>query len=77
MKINGNIRVVKSPSGTEVFVQSADPVTNFVMHLPADAAIKDGDSVEFVQAPAPKPLTEEEAKKRATELPGQIAPAAG
>ena len=70
MRISGNIRVVKSQTATEVFVTAADPYLNFALHLPPDAAIKDGDSVEFVQEAKPAAKTE-------AELPGKIAPAAG
>lgn len=70
MKISGNIRVVKSPTGTEVFVTARDPYLNFALHLPADVAIKDGDSIEFVQEVKPPTKTE-------ADLPGKVAPAVG
>jgi uncharacterized Zn finger protein len=76
MKIKGNIRVVKSTAATEVFVTAREPYINFAIHLPPDAEVKDGDSIEFEQEII-KQLTEAEAKKRAAELPGQIEPAAG
>lgn len=70
MRINGNIRVVKSQTATEVFITASDPYLNFALHLPPDAAIKDGDSIEFVQEVKPPTKTE-------AELPGKVAPAAG
>jgi len=70
MKISGNIRVVKSPTGTEVFITSSDPYLNFALHLPVDAAIKAGDSIEFVQEVKPPTKTE-------ADLPGKVAPAVG
>jgi hypothetical protein len=76
MKISGNIRVVKSSAGTEVFITAREPYVNFAIHLPPDAKVKDGESVEFVQEVI-EPLTEAQAEKRASELPGQIAQDAG
>lgn len=43
MKIdNVNLRVIKSPSATEVFVTKDDPLLNFVMHLEASADLESG-----------------------------------
>ena len=70
MKISSNIRVVKSQTGTEVFITASDPYLNFALHLPPDASIKDGDSIEFVQETKPPAKTE-------ADLHGKIAPAAG
>ena len=58
MKIEGNIRVLKSSAGTEVFITSKDPYINTVMHLPADAEITDGDTIEIVQLPSSEAQTE-------------------
>lgn len=49
MKIESDIKVSRSVHGIEVFIQSLEPVTNFVLRLPADAQVTDGESVEFVQ----------------------------
>lgn len=72
MKIEGNIRVAKSPHGTEVFIQSVEPLANFVLHLPADAKVADGESIEFVQK-VDRPLTKKEAEAAEAALPGKIA----
>ncbi|MEK6281877.1 MAG: hypothetical protein AABN95_16105 [Acidobacteriota bacterium] len=76
MKIEADVRVVKSSAGTEVFItRNADPYINTVFHLPPDAQVKSGDSIEIVQTPEAKPLSKAEAEKREAELPGKIEPA--
>ena len=59
MKIEANVRVVKSSAATEVFVtRDRDPYINFALHLPADAEIKSGDSIELVGPPDTAPAVE-------------------
>jgi hypothetical protein len=78
MRIEANIRVVKSNAGTELFIsRDANPYINAVFHLPPDAAVVNGETIEIVQAPEPPQLSEAEAEKRRAELHGTIAPAAG
>lgn len=50
MTIDANIRVVRSVHGVEVYVQSADPVANFVLRFPPGTEITDGEAVQFVTA---------------------------
>lgn len=77
MKIEANIRVVKSSVGVELFIsRNADPYINTVFHLPPDAQIESGDTITIVQAET-RPLSDAEVEKRKAELPGQIEPAAG
>lgn len=76
MKISGlQVTVNKSPSGTEVFIQSApgaETLINTAFHLPADAEIESGAHELTLTKVVDKPLTKEEAKEAAKNLPGQI-----
>jgi hypothetical protein len=56
MRFEGvNTRVVKSSAATEVFVTNESPYMNFAIHLPPDADIKSGDSIELVGPPDLQP----------------------
>jgi hypothetical protein len=48
MKVNADIRVVKSEHATEVFIVAEEPYINTCLYLPADEKIESGKrSIEY------------------------------
>lgn len=60
MKIeNVNVRVLKTPQVTEVYITANEPLMNHVIRMPADAQVESGTySLELVPSPPAAPAEE-------------------